>query len=85
MGGLSKLKDLFLSSKTETKKAAQNATSIEEVEKNKRDVQQNIRDKAQIEQYKKLIEDKLHDPEMTKKAALIISKMLEEKSNKKAS
>jgi hypothetical protein len=41
----------------------------------------NAADKAQIEQYQKVIADKLRDPEMAKKAALIIERMLKEKMN----
>lgn len=44
----------------------------------------NISDKAEIEQYQKVIAEKLRDPEMAKKAAMIIERMLKEKmkSNK---
>lgn len=76
---LSKLKDLFLSSKKVQ------AQVPEESKKIKQDIQQNVRDKAQIEQYKKMIQEKLHDPQMTKKAAQIITSYLDQKSNKKAS
>lgn len=41
----------------------------------------NAGDKIEIEQYQKLIADKLRDPEMAKKAAMIIERMLKEKMN----
>lgn len=41
----------------------------------------NASDKVEIEQYQKVIAEKLRDPEMAKKAAMIIERMLKEKIN----
>ncbi len=41
----------------------------------------NIGDKEEVEQYQKIIAEKLRDPEMAKKAAMIIERMLKEKMN----
>ncbi|MFT6069555.1 MAG: hypothetical protein ACJAT2_001003 [Bacteriovoracaceae bacterium] len=41
----------------------------------------NIGDKEEVEQYQKIIAEKLRDPQMAKKAAMIIERMLKEKMN----
>lgn len=41
----------------------------------------NAGDKEEVEQYQKVIAEKLRDPQMAKKAAMIIERMLKEKMN----
>lgn len=40
----------------------------------------NLRDKAEIERMKKLLSEKIKDPNLAKKAAFIIAEMLNKKS-----
>ena len=40
----------------------------------------NLRDKAEIERMKKLLTEKIKDPNLAKKAALIIAEMLNKKN-----
>jgi hypothetical protein len=47
--------------------------------KQQNDEHEKIRQKAEIERMKKIISEKLKDPAMAKKAALIISDMLKKK------
>ncbi len=46
---------------------------------NLKDAADNLRDKAEIDRMKKLLSEKIKDPKLAKKAALIISEMLNKK------
>jgi hypothetical protein len=44
-----------------------------------KEAEENIRDKAEIESFKKALQEKLRDPEMAKKAARILEDLIQKK------
>lgn len=53
---------------------------VPEKKKNAPDPAQNVIEKAEIERMKKLLSEKIKDPKLAKKAALIIAEMLNPKN-----
>lgn len=84
--GASRLKKLF--GEKQASKSKHSSTSATKTDP-KADKADKAKDKAEIARYKQIITNKLKDPAMAKKAAMIIEQMLHEKEsdkpNKKAS
>ena len=85
--GVKKFQNLFKNNEASAKKTEASSKKTKEVDMEaSKDTTnsntKNVADKASVEQMKKLIQNKLQDPAMAKKAAQIISELLNGDSKK---
>ncbi len=85
--GVKKFQNLFKNNEASAKKTEASSKKSQEVDMEARKDStnsntKNVADKASVEQMKKLIQNKLQDPTMAKKAAQIISELLNGDSKK---
>ncbi|EQC44758.1 hypothetical protein [Bacteriovorax sp. Seq25_V] len=82
--GVKKFQNLFKNNEASAKKtgASSNEANMEARKESANSNNKNVADKASVEQMTKLIQNKLKDPAMAKKAAQIIEELLNNTSKK---